>query len=55
MNQLRDETDNSPRRNHSLRHREKQVCCAGDTAARMRFACNAARRQMQLMRAGGNS
>jgi len=55
MNQVRGETDLSPRRNRSLRHREYQVCCAGNTAARMRFACNAARRQMQLIRTGGNS
>lgn len=55
MNQERGETGVSPGANRNLRHRENQACCAGNTAARMRFACNAARRQAQGTLAGRNN
>ena len=55
MNQERGETGISTGPNRNLRHRENQACCAGNTAARMRFACNAARRQAQGTRSGRNN
>ena len=55
MSEVSGQTASSSRRKRSPGTCAHLPCIAGSTAARMRFACAAARRQAQLIRACGSS